>query len=69
MFKEIIKNYFSEGARVKLIFTNDPYTELVPGDRGTVSFVDDMGTIFVDWDNGSKLGIIYGIDKIELIKQ
>ena len=35
-------------------------TKLKPGDQGTVTYVDALGTIFVDWDNGSKLGLIHG---------
>jgi hypothetical protein len=46
------------GDRVELISTTDLYTELVPGDRGTVDFIDDMGTIHIIWDNGSFLGLI-----------
>lgn len=46
------------GRRVRLIGTSDPYTTLVAGDEGTVSYVDDTGTVFVDWDNGSMLGLI-----------
>jgi len=41
------------GKRIELISTTDPYTELKPGDRGNVDFVDDMGTIHVTWDIGS----------------
>ena len=46
------------GSRVRLIHTNDEYTTLKPGDLGTVSFIDDTGTVFVNWDNGSSLGMI-----------
>ena len=46
------------GARVRLIKTDDPYTTLKPGDEGDVTFVDDLGTVFVDWDNGSQLGLV-----------
>lgn len=27
--------------------------------------VDDTGTVFVHWDSGSTLGIIYGVDGIK----
>jgi hypothetical protein len=50
------------GKRVRLIMTTDPYTELRSGDTGTVAFVDDIGTVFVDWDCGSKLGLVKGED-------
>lgn len=45
------------GCRIRLRYTNDPYTELRPGDEGVVDFIDDYGTIFVKWDAGSRLGI------------
>lgn len=46
------------GKRVRLQYTNDPYTTLRSGDEGTVSFVDDFGTLHVRWDSGSGLGLI-----------
>lgn len=46
------------GTRVKLIFTDDPWTKLVPGTLGTVDFVDDAATVHVRWDDGSTLGMI-----------
>ena len=56
-----------QGTRVELINMNDPYTKLKPGDHGTVSMVDDTGTIFVNWDCGSGLGVVYGEDHIRKI--
>ena len=45
-----IRQQYTVGARVELTKMNDPYrTDLVPGCRGTVRFVDDMGTIHVRW--------------------
>ena len=32
------------------------------GTKGTVTHVDDIGTIHVAWDNGSSLGVAYGVD-------
>lgn len=61
---ERIRTEYPSGCRVELIFMDDPYTKLKPGDRGTVSCVDSIGTIFVDWDCGSGLGIAYGVDHI-----
>jgi hypothetical protein len=46
------------GARVRLVRCNDPYTELRPGALGTVTFVDDMGTVHVSWDDGHSLGLV-----------
>lgn len=35
------------------------------GTKGTVRGVDDTGSLLVDWDNGSGLNVIYGIDKVK----
>jgi len=59
-----LKEQYLPGTRVELICMDDPYSKLKPGDQGTVSFVDDIGTVFVDWDCGSSLGVVYGVDMI-----
>ncbi len=60
-----LRETFPVGCRVELVCMNDPYTRLIPGDKGEVQFVDDIGTIHVKWDNGSSLGIAYGVDHIK----
>jgi hypothetical protein len=55
------------GKRVRLINTSDPYTQLRPGDEGTVDFLDDLGTVHVLWDNGSSLGMVRGEDQFAYI--
>jgi len=51
------------GDTVRLVWTSDEFTRLVPGTRGRVSFVDDTGTIHVEWEDGSSLGLIPGEDR------
>jgi len=55
------------GKRVVLISTSDEYTNLKSGDAGTITHVDDAGTIFANWDNGSTLGLIPGIDYFNVL--
>ena len=57
-----------KGKRIELISTTDPYTELKPGDRGTVDFVDDLGTIHITWDNGSQLGLVPEEDQYKIVE-
>ncbi len=57
-----LRSNYTPGTRVKLISMEDPYTKLPAGLTGTVMAVDDVGTIHVNWDNGSSLGIVYGED-------
>lgn len=49
---------YERGDRVALVAMNDPYTKLAPGTEGTVRSIDDLGTIHVQWDNGSRLGVV-----------
>ena len=48
----------NEGRRVRLDYCNDSLTRLEPGEEGTVSFEDDLGTLHVNWDSGSSLGLV-----------
>lgn len=60
----MICQMYPVGCRVELIGMDDPYSKLLPGEQGTVSAVDDTGTVFVNWDWGSGLGVVYGVDEI-----
>ena len=62
------RSLYRKGVRVELVSMNDPFTNLKPGDLGTVDCVDDIGTIFVNWDNGSSLGIVYGEDAVKILR-
>lgn len=53
------------GVRVRLIRIRDLYTELKPGDEGTIVASDDLGTVFVKWDSGSSLGLLPDHDEWE----
>ena len=67
--KEIVqalRKRYPNGTRVVLVRMNDSYTKLRPGDLGTVDFIDDAGSIFCVWDNGSTLGVAFGEDEIRL---
>jgi hypothetical protein len=55
------------GDRVRLVHTSDEYTTLPSGTMGTVRVIDDVGTLHVDWDNGSKLGLVPDEDRWEII--
>ncbi len=60
---ERLRKEYPVGCRVELTKMNDPYRQdLVPGCRGTVTRVDDAGSIHVDWDSRSSLAVIFGED-------
>lgn len=54
--------------RVELIYMNDKQAPK-PGTKGTVRLVDDQGTIHVEWDTGSHLGLIPGEDEYKILEQ
>jgi|GEM_PF-122734 len=63
-----VREMYPCGCRVELVSMNDSYNaKLLPGDQGTVDFVDDTATVFVSWDSGSRLGAAWGEDSIKRI--
>ena len=59
---ESTKKMYPPGTRIELISMNDPYAPILPGTRGTVVAVDDMGTLHPNWDVGRTLGVVPGED-------
>ena len=66
---EQIKKEYHPGDRVELISMDDPYRKIEPGTKGTVIGVDDIGTIHVNWDCGSSLGVVYGEDACRKLEE
>ena len=68
--REVIENLrsrFSRGTRVRLDEMDDRHAPPV-GTEGTVLCVDDIGSIHVEWDNGSMLAVVFGKDSCSIIK-
>ena len=63
-----IREEYPVGCTVELIEMCDPYRDMPAGLRGTVTHVDDTGTVFAKWQNNSSLGAVYGIDRIRRVK-
>lgn len=66
VLEELRKEYL-QGCRVELVRMDDPYRKLNTGEQGTVTGVDDIGTVHVALDCGSSLGIAYGVDECRRI--
>ena len=58
---EYLNESFPRGCRLELLRMDDPQAPSI-GTLGTVIGVDDVGTIHVNWDNGSSLGVAFGED-------
>jgi hypothetical protein len=58
---EALRSRYPAGTRVELLQMDDVQAPPI-GTKGTVTGVDDTGSLMVNWDNGSGLNVIYGID-------
>lgn len=56
-------NNFKIGDRVKLVYTDDKYTELKPGDKGTIENINQV-QINIKWDSGSNLNMLPDTDDL-----
>ena len=55
------------GIRVELVKMDD--VQAPPkGTKGTVTGVDDAGSLLVDWDNGCGLNVVFGVDEVKILK-
>nr|DAO23288.1 MAG TPA: protein of unknown function (DUF4314) [Caudoviricetes sp.] len=63
---EFLRKEYPSGTRVRLVRMDDPQAPPL-GTEGTVTGVDDMGSLLVDWDNGSRLNVIYGEDRVRRV--
>ncbi len=58
---ERIRKQYPVGCRVELLRMDDDQAPPI-GTKGTVRYVDDIGSLGVAWDNGSSLQVVYGED-------
>ncbi len=64
---ESLRVQYPKGTRVELVKMDDVQAPPV-GTKGTVIGVDDIGSIMVNWDNGSSLNVVYGEDVVKVLK-
>ena len=60
---------YSPGDRIFLVYTDDIFTKLKYGDKGTILYIDDIGNIHIDWDCGEGISMIPDIDIIKKINR
>ena len=57
---------YPAGTRVELLQMDDVQAPPI-GTKGTVTGIDDTGSLLVNWDNGSGLNVIYGVDLVRKV--
>lgn len=63
-----LRKQYPAGTRVELVKMDDPQAPAV-GTIGTVIAVDDIGSLIMDWDDGSSLNVVYGEDLVKKISK
>ena len=58
---ERIRKQYPIGCCVELLRMDDVGAPPI-GTKGTVRYVDDIGSLGIAWDNGSSLQVVYGED-------
>ena len=66
---ERYKESYPPGTRIMLLQMGDDPHPVEPNTRGTVKFVDDMGTLHCDFDNGRQLGVVPGEDSFRRLTE
>ena len=64
---EQVRRQYPVGTIVELLHMDDVQAPPI-GTKGTVTGVDDTGSLMVDWDNGSGLNVIYGVDRVRKVE-
>ncbi|HAP8930937.1 TPA: DUF4314 domain-containing protein [Enterococcus faecium] len=65
---ESIRREYPAGTRIELLKMDDVQAPPI-GTHGTVTGVDDTGSLLVRWDNGSGLNVIYGEDRVRKLEE
>ena len=57
-----LKTQYPAGTKIMLDRMDDDPRPIPPGTKGTVVYVDDIGTVHCNFENGRRLGLIPGED-------
>lgn len=66
---KVIKDKYVKGTKIKLLKMYDPFTPPPSETTGIVDFVDDIGQIHINWNNGSTLALVPDLDEFEVLEE
>ena len=61
---EQVRRAYPPGTRISVVRMDDPQAP-PPGTIGKVIGVDDTASLLVEWQTGSSLNVLYGIDQVK----
>lgn len=62
-----LRSLLRPGTVIEIVRMDDP-CPIVPGTRGKVDHVDDIGTVFCDFENGRYLGVLPDRDEFRIVR-
>lgn len=62
-----LRERYRPGTRVELLRMDDAQAPPI-GTMGSVTGVDDIGSVMVRWDSGSSLSVVYGEDVCRIVQ-
>lgn len=65
---ESVRREYPAGTRIELLEMEDIQAPPI-GTHGTVTGVDDTGSLLVCWDTGSGLNVLYGVDRVRKLQE
>ena len=66
---EFLRKEYPAGTRVTLVAMDDVHAPPI-GTKGTVLWVDDIGSLIMKWDNGSGLNVVFDAgDRVRIIEK
>ena len=66
---ERIRKQYPKGTKVRLNSMPEDPRPIPAGTVGSVQFVDDIGSVFTNWTNGSGRAFIPGTDSVSIITE
>lgn len=63
---ERLRKEYPVGTRVELVQMDDCQAPPI-GTKGTVTGIDDTGSLLMRWDTGSGLNVVYGVDIVRKV--
>ena len=63
---ERLRKEYPVGTRVELVEMDDVQAPPI-GTKGTVTGIDDTGSLLMRWDTGSGLNVVYGVDIVRKV--